>query len=342
MRSITRSICNSKIEVISHDAMHLDEITALWLVEEFANEEFLEKFCPDDILEIGIGDGPFNEHPTINSQRKSEECATTLVAKALGVFDHPALEKIIKFVTNHDLNGSEQPLDLASIVKVLTRQNIDHPEVVIDWVEDALDAIYDEQLWFWTKTKTEFNRLAQVEEIMGPNGRPLIMATVVSNDTQISRFARSIFGCQAAMVIQQQSNGNTQIYTNHKFGLTLHDTAQIIRLEEQRAKGQLVTTDWKTLAQEGRVEGAEEWWFFTKGQMLLNGSLTARNIPPTHLTLEQIQDAVRIGINSTAFSESHGEDCKHGVCTSTIQNPCHWYHWGLHRCRKMRFLMKQQ
>lgn len=342
MASIIRSICGSKIEVISHDAMHLDEITALWLVEEFATGEFLEQFCPDDVLELGIGDGPFNEHPTSSSQRKNEECTTTLIAKALSVFDHPALEKIIKFVTDHDLNGSEQPLDLACIVKVLSRQNLDHPEVVIDWMEEALDAIYDEQLWFWTKTKTEFNQLAQVEEISGPAGRPLVMATIISNDTQINRFARSSFGCQAAVIIQQQSSGNTQIYTNHKFELTLYDTVQIIRLEEQRAKGQLITTDWKLLAQEGRVEGAEEWWFFEKGQMLLNGSLSARKIPPTHLTIKQIQDAVKIGINSIAFSESHGEDCNYGICTSTIQNPCPWYHWGLHRCRKMRFLMKQQ
>lgn len=323
----------------THEGPHLDEIATKWLIEKFGDKEFLDKYVSNRILEVGIGGGLFDEHP-VNSERKEGECAATLVAKALGVDDNPALEKILKFVVTHDLKGGAQPFDLASLVKLLHQQFPNDPERVIEWAMVGLEAKYREQLQFFTATKQEFERAAEIEEIQGPGRQTLKMVTVVSDDEQMSKFARSSFGGGAAIIIQRRSSGNVQIYTNKRYGLTLYDVAQMIRLAEQRAKGQVVMTDWETLSSEGKVEGTEEWFFHHAGQMLLNGSLTAPDVPPTKLSLEQIKEMVRIGINPQAFEQSRAQLCRSGNCTSTRNDQCPWYPWGLHRCRAIRYKMR--
>lgn len=204
----------------THEAPHLDEIAAKWLIEKFGNKEFLDKYAPNRTLEVGIGGGSFDEHP-VHGERKEDECATTLVAKALGVDDEPALEKILKFVVTHDLKGGVQPFDLAYLVNLLHRQFPNDPEKVIEWATIGLEAKYQEQLQFFTATKQEFERAAEIEEIQGPGGQILKMVTVVSDDEQMSKFARSSLGGRAAIVIQKRSSGNVQIYTNKRYGLTL-------------------------------------------------------------------------------------------------------------------------
>lgn len=323
----------------THEAPHLDEIAAKWLIEKFGNKEFLDKYAPNRILAVGIGGGPFDEHPTVNGERKEGECAATLVAKALRVDDDPALEKILKFVVTHDLNGGDQPFDLSYLVKLLHQQFPDNPEKVIEWAITGLEAKYQEQLSFFSTTKAEFDRAAEVEEI--PRGEQMLrMVTIVSDDNQMSKFVRSALGGQTAILIQKRSSANVQIFTNKRFGLNLTDVAQIIRLEEQYKKGNIVTTDWELLKAEGKVEGVEEWYYHLEGQMLLNGSLTTSDIPPTRLSLEQIKEIVRIGVNFQAFESSRASLCQRGTCTSTRNDHCLWYPWGLHRCRRIRYKMK--
>lgn len=320
----------------THKAPHLDEITAKWLIEKFGTEEFLDKYAPNRILEIGVGGGPFDEHPTVGDKRKEDECAATLVAKALGVEDDPALEKILNFVATNDLKGGAQPFDLAYLVKLLHCQF--PSEKVIEWASTALEAKYQEQLQFLTVTKQEFERAAEVEEVQGQGGQMLKMVTVISDNEQMNKFARFHLG--AAIIIQKHSSGNAQIFANKRFGLNLNDIVQVIRFEEQRAKGRIVTTDWEVLKREGKVEGAEEWYYHLEGQMLLNGSLTFPDVPSTRLTLEQIKEIIRIGVNPQAFEPSRAPLCQKGVCTSRRNNQCPWYPWGLHRCRKIRYSMR--
>lgn len=352
--------------IITHERPHLDEIVGIWLLRKFGEEKFpgisaaevtfwsigggipdpdlrsAEDCERDGVLLIGVGGGRFDEHPIINGERKQDECVATLVAKAIGIDDDPSFEKILKFVANNDLRGVEQPFDLARLVKLLHQLYPDNPEKVMEWTMTGLEAKYREQSQFWNSTKQEFERTAEVEEIPGPRGKVLKMVSFASDDEQMSKFALSVSGGRAAIIIQKRSSGNVQIFTNKQFGLTLYDIAQMIRLVEQQAKGRVLTTEWKMLSSEGTVEGAEEWYFFHAGQMLLNGSLTAKNVPPTKLSIEQIKEIVRIGINRDAFEPKRASDCKQRVCTSTWNNPCPWYIWGLHRCRLVRFEMSQK
>jgi hypothetical protein len=345
--------------IATHKDSHLDEDAAIFLLRWFGEEKFpgvseakiafwetggktpeafAETCDMEGVLAVGTGWGPFDEHPSPGSEGKPGECAATLVAKALGLEDDPALEPILRYVLNSDLKGSGNPFDLASLVKVMHQQYPDDPIKVMNWAIEALEAKYQEQLRFLTATRAEFEKVAQVEDVTGPNGRPLKMVVARSDDPQMNKFARSALGVNAAIVIQQwPTTGNVQIFTNRKFGLTLYDVAQMLRLAEQEAKGKVITTDWKTLAAEGKVEGAEEWYFHYGLMALMNGSLTAKGVPPTRLSLEQITEMVKIGINPGAFEPSRAANCQQGRCTSTAANPCPWYIWGLQRCRKVRF-----
>ena len=348
--------------IVTHERPHFDEYLAIFLLKKFGENKFPgisaakvvylssgggipDGRSADDCekegkLLIGVGGGRFDEHPAADKNRKQDECAATLVAKALGVADDLSLEKLLKFAVNNDLKAAAHPFDLAYIAKVMHQQY--PPEKVMDWIMIGLEAKYQEQVSFFTEAGKEFERRAKIEEVLGPRGMILRMATIVSDDEQINKFARSAYGGKTAIVIQKRLSGNVQIFVNQQRGLTLYDVARILRLTEQKIKGKVVVSDWKMLASEGKVAGAGEWFFFQAAQMLLNGSLTASGVPATKIPFEQIQEIVRIGINPNAFEANFASRCKKGICASIIKgSACSWYKFGLQRCRKIRFEMRK-
>ncbi len=335
--SFGRKIAGETVVIETHHQPHFDEILAIWLAEKFGNVGFVSKHCPSNILLLGEGGGNFDEHPFDGGPRKEGDCCATLVAKALGVDDDPALEKILKFGLNTDL-GKGQPFDLASMVKLLHQAYPDDPFVAIDWVYQALDAKYAEQYALHGPTREAFELNALIKEMIGPHG-PVRVAVIVSDDPNMSKFARAVSGGNADIVIQQQTIGNTQIFTNQRSGITLFDVAILINLAEQEAAGEVVVKDWKVLSAEGTIPGGR-WHFFPKGQMMLNGSLTHKDVPSTALSIETITALVRRGVNPKAFEPTRSADCLAGVCTSTATDPCPWYRYGLHRCREIRYKAK--
>ncbi len=344
--------------IAMHEKPHLDEYVAIFLLKRFGGVKFpgiskakisylpnnkipansTDEYEKKGVIFVGIGGGRFDEHSTVKKDRKQNECAATLVAKALGIIENPSLEKILKFTLNNDLNAAAHPFDLAYLTKLMHQQYPENPEKVMEWVMMGLEIKYQEQFQFFNATKEEFERVAKIENVEGPNGRILRMATIISDNEQMSKFARSAYGGNVAIVIQKKLSGNVQIYTNRQDGLTLYDVAQMIRFSEQETKGKIITKDWKDLASEGKVNGAEEWFFHQVGQMLLNGSLTATNVPATQISLERIKEITKIGINPMKF---FSRECEKRVCASKVGNECPWYKYGLQRCRKVRFEMKK-
>lgn len=338
--------------IVNHRRPHIDEICALWLLRKFGEKTFpgasqakmvfegaggedLSGFSGDEfesegIILIGVGGGKFDEHPGVKTFGKPDECTSTLVAKELGIENEPTLERILRFVKASDLKAGNQPFDLANMVKAMHHANPNDPCLVVNWAMQALDAKYAEQVSFLV-AKGEVS----LKAIQGP-GRKIMLASGVSDSEKFNSACRNQ---GAAIVIQKQPSGNVQIYTANKERLVLYDVAQMLRLEEQEAKGNVVTTDWKALANEGKVEGAEEWYFQIAGQMLLNGSLSCPN-RPTHLSLERIRDIVTIGVDPTSFEPSRAEKCQQGICASARDKPCPWYRYGLSRCRKIRHASK--
>lgn len=324
----------------THDNPHLDEIGALWLIEKFCTKEFLEKYAKNKMILVGIGGGDFDEHPMAGQERKNGDCAMSLVAKALGVEKDPALEKILKFITNNDLKGSSHPFDLASLLSARYQCSCNGaPEKVIRATINDLETFYELQRRFFACAKADFEKKATIDVVKNGD-RELKIVSIDSDDPQISKFARSSHGCDAAVVIQKKTSGHIQIFTNKRHGVMLFDMAQMIRVAEQKAKGAILVRDWKTLSSEGAIEGVPEWYFHREGQMLLNGSLTNTDVAPTHLSVKRIRSFVQIALDHQNYPQSHAVECKRGICTSTFNNPCEFYPYGLHRCRKIRYQMK--
>ena len=349
--------------IVTHEKPHLDEIFAIWLLRTFGEEQFpgvskakvnywtsggtspdglsAEQYLQDGIILVGVGGGCFDEHSTSATARKEGECTATLVAKALGIDEDPALDKLLRFVVQEDLKGSTSAFNLASMVKVM-HQHYD-PKKVFEWTVLAIEAKYLEQLQFWTTTRGEFMRISRVEEIQGPGDRGVVVVSFKSDDPLMNKFARSSHGANAAVVVQKNSSGNVQVFTNKRFGLKLFDVARMLRLEEQRLKGGILqTTDAMELTKEGVVPGCEEWYFHHEMQSIMNGSLTAKDVPRTRLSFERIVEIVHIGINPAAFEPKRAARCEQGFCDSCPQNRCPWEPYGLTRCHKIRIAEKRE
>jgi hypothetical protein len=346
-------------EIVTHERPHLDEIVAIWLLRRFGETRFpgvsqakvsyttTGRRGPDakeseaqGILMLGIGGGRFDEHPTLDNGRKAEECCATLVARELGVLDDPSLQKILKFVKSRDLEGNSTPFDLSYLVKLLHPRFPDNPEKVIEWTLVGVEAKYEEQHDFFFVARQEFESKARIDEVL-VGTRRLRIATVESDSESVSKYARSEFGGHAGIVIQKRASGNVSILVNKQMGLDMRDVVRMIRLAERQAKGndecrmtnvesRVSDKECEMLAAEGVVRGAEEWFFHERGQMLLNGSLTATGVPATRLTLDQIREIVSIGIVPGALRALCAST---GKCAGSI---CDWFPWNLVRCRQMR------
>ena len=337
--------------ILTHERPHLDEIVAVWLLRKFGEQRFpgvasatvsftsARKLAdagakPEDyeargVLLLGIGGGRFDEHPTMEEGRKADDCATTLVARELGISEDPSLAKILRFVRAADVQGNASPFDISYVVKLLHSRYPADPSRAIEWALVAIEAKYEEQLRFFTVVKPEFDAKARVEEAT-VGQRRLKMVTIDSDEDGIHKYARSEYGARAAVVIQRRSTGNVVVFGNKQAGVDLREAAKLVRLAEQAAKGQVVTTDEGRLTAEGQVPGAAEWFYHQQGQMLMNGSLTQTDVPATRLGLDQIAELVKVGIDPTRLKP---------LCQSTgrcIGDVCDWYGWSLARCVALR------
>ncbi len=353
--------------ILTHERPHLDEIVAIWLLRRFGEQRFPgistarveftsirrlaeagrkpEDYEAEGTVLVGIGGGRFDEHPTLDEGRKAGDCATTLVARELGVSDDPSLAKILRFVRAADVEGNASPFDISYVVKLLHNRYPDDPHRVIEWALVAIEAKYAEQHRFFTVVKPEFEAKARVEEIEVGKKR-LRIVTVDSDEDGIHKYARSEYGARAAIVIQRRSSGNVAVFGNKQAGVDLREAAKLIRLAERQAKGLSEGTrprsdatdasrmcpqsDDEKLLDEGYAAGAEEWFYHKQGQMLLNGSLTQADVPPTRLSLDRIAELVKIGVDPSRVQP---------LCQSTgrcIGDVCDWYTWHLARCARLR------
>lgn len=334
--------------IVVHHEPHFEELVGITIAKKFGEKKYPNisradiEFCgiggetPDGrpveewerngYYPIGVWRGKCDEHPGQNSGRKQNECGATLVAKDLGVADKPELRQLLRFALNSDLASGQHPLSLAVLLKMKYRQ-IDNPMAVINWAIAIIKDFYEDQTDLWEQAKGQFEET----EIDGPFGRRLKLVVILSKEKNASRYARMQ---GANIIIQRWETGNTMIFTNTDSRLKIYDVVQMIRLEEQRAMGQITITRWEDLAAEGFFCN---WHFQEMGQMLLNGSSSHPDVTPTLLSLERIKEIVRIGVNPRAFYPERAEKCKQDRCTSRLRSPCPWYQYGLHRCRKIRY-----
>jgi len=327
--------------IVTHRKPHLDEILAILLLQEFGAklypgiadakllywghgpetfEGFLSKNkCRrEDVLSVGVGGGPFDEHQSGSEGKRTKgECAATLVAKVLGIEHDAALQKVLKYVRREDERGEEYPFGLATIVKDLHQCYDENPDEVVQTVLTILRAKISRNVMFANISPEEFAKVSKMEKINGPHGGQLTMTTVTSDDRMMVSYAKSVSGGSAHIVLNQTSQGHVRIFTAKRAALNLAEVHRVILIAEEGER-----------RKRGEPEAASRWYYHEEAQSLLNGSLTAPEVLPTLLSLETLQGILRTILDQKKFAKP----CTPGPCNSTPEKVCPWASWGLSRC----------
>jgi hypothetical protein len=139
-------------KLITHFRPHQDELCGAWQFYRFgeptyvgastANVQFVKadwKRYPKNVIALGIGFGPFDEHRCFGG-RIPDECCATLVNKRL----RPQLDfdGLLGEVLWCDTNGGVSPTQLANLIKAKHRVNNGKNQLgTLRWAYDAFDAI---------------------------------------------------------------------------------------------------------------------------------------------------------------------------------------------------------
>ena len=288
-------------------------------------EDDLEKLKKrKDVLLLGLGGGPFDEH--VGGEEKTKECCATLVAKFLGLDKEFCWSKILKYALHTDKNPPNLTLDLAPTVVRLQRIGYGL-DAVMTYVELTVDAAYADQRGFSHTSVKDVK-----EEKITVNGQEYFIAIAQTDDLDISRFMRFL---GAAVIVVENSHGKISIMTNREYRLDLRDVLRIIRIWEQKKNGKVQVEDWKVLESEAHIPAIPQWFFHEDSNSILNGGPKRPDIPTTKLSLSEVVSAVKIGLD-----KSFGNHCQ-GECIPNSKKSCKWYELGLLRCRRSRFAQKK-
>ncbi len=293
----------------------------------------VETWMEKGFLPIGIWGSPFDEHRNGSRPRRHGECAATLMAKYLGVSEDLKLKPILKYILDCDYGKRDYQDDgLSVLVKKIHWLFPTQPLVVMDWFFQAMDVKYGDsaepdnfsieyiykrmlslgysgaekwyglaqdameaqRIHFGIITPAEFSK-GEVLTVPGYNGK-VNVSVVLSDDELIWPYSKTKDGGRCGVLIQKKSTGNVQIFSDwHVRQISLVNVAPIIRKLEMTACGRH-SRNPHCLRWEGSSVYGAECWCFMHDIFLFNGSLTAPNVKPTKLSLEQIIDGVCEGL----------------------------------------------
>jgi hypothetical protein len=168
-----------------------------------------------------------------------------------------------------------------------------------DWGFSALDAMYQQAHDFNAVAAMDFRRAKKFH--IAINGGKAVIVVGESDSLQFSRYARSSKAefDRAAIVIAKNSAGNVTISSDTRRKFDLSKVIASLRVQELCAKGKPIPADQTLLSGESAIPDCEEWYYFEKGGMILNGS-TTKSRPATHLPLAQIYATVFVGVGASS------------------------------------------
>lgn len=276
-----------------------------------------QEYEAQGIVLIGVGGGPFDEHPSADfGDRKAEKASSTLLmARALGLENNPLYKGLIKMVTENDLGLVNSQSELSNIVKLMHRTGMD-PFDVVRWTFEAVNAMVESQRNFLSACAA-FKQADVRTFDGGPNGR-FSLALVHSDNCQMgvaARYKRS----DLAAVIQVRTSGHVQVLTNQKLGVRMHKVARAIRERELIAHLQAAEAKRHNaeLEEPGQLPFVPGWCYQMPGENLLNGSETACGVPKTRLDPLTICRIVQANIEFAPPPEKKEDDKEEGAEEAT-------------------------
>lgn len=293
--------------IITHEHPHIDELYAIWLLVNFGEEKYPGvrnagvEFCnsqnptyEEGELLVGIGGGRFDEHPDGNKARKKNHCAATLVARDLGLLQRePQIKQMLDYVCENDLNGAKHKMELGNMAKILNLYGND-PQMVVSVCFNIFDADNRKQMQFFSADK-DLERADVIKVRWQNRVRSVVVAQ--SDNPQFAAFVRSGYSRrylrhEALVIVQRSSEGFTQVFSHKKSGVSLTEAIKLIRIAEMGRYDVLVLKDSDADLTAEKSQQCPNWYLHPKGGMILNGSLTIKDVTPSRLTLKQIGELV--------------------------------------------------
>lgn len=312
--------------------LHTDNICAVFLLKEFGEEKFrgikeamveLWDKTPDgktaDELEnegiicVDMGGGKFDHHHDDHETKKTD-CASTMIARYLGVDDMPALKKILTFVKRDDLEGRgivskdliDRAFGLPALILNLSKAYPDHPEYVIDIVVRIFQAHYYEQYRRTVLMPAELQELkksGKYNEFLIAVGLEKIKVACVETDSEtMAGFLRAFSETQADIVVVKKTTGHINLITkDRKPRFDLRGIIREIRIKEAEKKGINLDITESELEKPGRLAEIPEWYYDTAANTLQNGgAASSESVERTQLTLGDIKVVLQDIFNSVA------------------------------------------
>lgn len=341
-------------EIPTHKKPHIEEIAAILLLQRFGSRLFpgidtakvvfweagyqtpgnksWEDLNKAGIFPaIGCGGSIFDEHPNQSRPRIEGECSLTLVIKALGLEDELWLEKVIRYCLVTDLKGGSHPYEAGNIIKLINDEWFDKdPQYAFNLCKQIVNVMFNDQIRFFNEAGKGYKACSEVYDGYH-NRRKITVVSMVTDDTNMPKYARSKHGDLADVVIKKDSLGHIHISARKQSNINFDDVISLIRIEEMRIKLSKQNIEGKpeVLKAGGTIAAVPEWHYEPTHPAIFNGTKTATEKPATKIPFERIIELVMLGLNEKMFHSNHYRKCITGYCAGKV---CPLFDAHLSRC----------
>ena len=315
------------MKIVMYPKIQVDTAIAYFLLKNFGDEKFpgvadaspafwtelpeernnVDELEADGYILVDLGGGKFDHHRLGPDNKKFS--VSHLVAQHLGIDTFPELRKLLELARRDDLEGkgtiSIDPIDrafgISGLLSALNKTYSTDPEKILYIILPLIHGHYVQEHQKYQEFPKEYEaalKSGKAKELAATQlGKHLKIVYLESDNPSMPGFLRSKF-IGAHMVIQKTSTGHINFITNQTAQLQLHKLARAIKLLEAEASNIILNIDnLAELEKPGRTEGLPHWYYDTRANTLQNGGINPQNIPPTKLSITDIETTVKQSLN---------------------------------------------
>lgn len=264
------SIASEGLVIGTHCRVDLDVTAAIWLMRQKKKIKKIIFYGGGDeelsnemgIIWIDRGRGKLDHHRRL----KDIETSASLVAKEVGLFEDPIIQKLLKIVEKSDLQGESEPFNLADFTKCLQRNKNLTDEERINYGFKMIDAVME----FERKNLPRDNQWTQRiinDFLKGKQEKPKVFngyLTCLNNP----HFKRTFDLVEILAGIKDKEGDEAAVkFVNHLLQLKYEDSyeafqralADLCKARQIKAKGYLIISgrsDEPTFNKAARAQGA--------------------------------------------------------------------------------------
>lgn len=300
-----------------------DTATAVYLLVRFGKELFpgidqagilFWTSVPEDetdagllakgVLTVDLGGSLFDHHLANVENGKRTECASTLIAKYLGIDQNPALKKVLAWAKRDDLEGkgtiSDDPLDrafgLSGLMMNLNRAFPDDPKRTLDYILPLIHFHVVEEVKRSEELPKEWQMLldngnAKQFDLKQGNA-DLKCAYLETDNIALAGFLRA--AKRMDLVVQRRaSTGHTNIITRQLRSIDLRPVVEALRREEAKRKGVELVSNKEALQASGKIPEIDEWFYDDAANTIQNGGVNPGTLPATRMSGDEVLEIVK-------------------------------------------------